>query len=77
MVNGAGEAVYCKFHYKSDQGIQTFTRQQADEMAKSDPDYDIREPDNNFITMISSISGTSTMPSPPGTSPLGPCSSRS
>ena len=42
MVNGDGEAVYCKFHYKSDQGIRTFTRQEADEMAKSDPDYAIR-----------------------------------
>lgn len=43
MVNGDGEAVYCKFHYKSDQGIRTFTRQEADEMAKSDPDYAIRD----------------------------------
>ena len=42
MVNAGGEAVYCKFHYKSDQGIRTFTRQEADEMAKSDPDYAIR-----------------------------------
>ena len=42
MVNADGEAVYCKFHYKSDQGIRTFTRQEADEMAKSDPDYAIR-----------------------------------
>ena len=32
MVNGAGEAVYCKFHYKTDQGHRTFTRQQADEV---------------------------------------------
>merc|ERR1712110_209847 len=43
MVNAGGEAVYCKFHYKSDQGIRTFTRQEADEMAKSDPDYAIRD----------------------------------
>ena len=42
MVNSDGEAVYCKFHYKSDQGIRTFTRQEADEMAKSDPDFAIR-----------------------------------
>ena len=34
MVNGAGEAVYCKFHYKTDQGHRTFTRQQADEVTK-------------------------------------------
>jgi len=43
MVNGEGEAVYCKFHYKSDQGIQTFTRQEADKMAMEDPDYAIRD----------------------------------
>merc|ERR1712038_1913524 len=43
MVNGAGEAVYCKFHYKTDQGHRTFTRQQADEVAKQDPDHAIRD----------------------------------
>jgi len=43
MVNADGEAVYCKFHYKTDQGIKCFDRQQADEMAKQDPDYAIRD----------------------------------
>ena len=42
MVNAEGEAVYCKFHYKTDQGIKCFDRHQADEMAKQDPDYAIR-----------------------------------
>ena len=42
MVNGDNEAVYCKFHYKTDQGIKCFDRHQADEMAKKDPDYAIR-----------------------------------
>ena len=26
MVNEDNEAVYCKFHYKTDQGIKTFDR---------------------------------------------------
>jgi len=43
MVNAEGEAVYCKFHYKSDQGIKNFTRQEADKMAMEDPDYAIRD----------------------------------
>merc|ERR1712212_1144330 len=43
MVNDDNEAVYCKFHYKTDQGIKTFDRHQADEMAKQDPDYAIRD----------------------------------
>ena len=55
MVNDEGEAVYCKFHYKSDQGIKTFTRQEADKMAMTDPDYAIRDlynaiVDNDFPT---------------------------
>merc|ERR1711971_489936 len=43
MVNDDNEAMYCKFHWKTDQGIKTFDRHQADEMAKQDPDYAIRD----------------------------------
>merc|ERR1712179_448849 len=55
MVNADNEAVYCKFHYKTDQGIKCFDRHQADEMAKQDPDYAIRDlynsiADGNFPT---------------------------
>lgn len=32
-----------QFHYKTDQGIKNFTRQEADEMASKDPDYSIRD----------------------------------
>ena len=42
-MNDDGEAVYCKFHYKSDQGIKNFTRQEADQMSMTDPDYAIRD----------------------------------
>jgi len=43
MVNAAGEAVYCKFHCKTNQGIKNFTRQEADQLSGSDPDYSIRD----------------------------------
>jgi len=43
LVNADGEPVYCKFHYKTDQGIKNFVRQEADEMSMKDPDYAIRD----------------------------------
>ncbi len=38
--------IYCyhfQFHYKTDQGIKSFVREEADEMAMKDPDYAIRD----------------------------------
>ena len=32
-----------QFHYKTDQGIKNFIRQEADEMTMKDPDYAIRD----------------------------------
>lgn len=43
MVNGKGEAVYCKFHYKTAQGIQNLDVKKADDLSGSDPDYSIRD----------------------------------
>jgi len=43
LVNAQGNPVYCKFHYKTDQGIRNLSAKQADEMAKNDPDYAIRD----------------------------------
>jgi catalase len=43
LVSGDGKAVYCKFHYKTDQGIKCLTAQQAADLAGSDPDYAIRD----------------------------------
>lgn len=43
LVNKDNEAVYCKFHYKSKQGVSCFTRQAADDMARDDPDYATRD----------------------------------
>nr|ALU63753.1 catalase [Haliotis madaka] len=43
MVNARGEAVYCKFHFKTDQGIKNMTGSQADQLSASDPDYATRD----------------------------------
>jgi len=43
MVNGQDNPVYVKFHYKTNQGIKCFHRQQADDMARDDPDFAIRD----------------------------------
>merc|ERR1719354_347376 len=43
LVNIDGEAVYCKFHFKCDQGIRCFYAEEADKMGAEDPDYAIRD----------------------------------
>lgn len=43
MVNSKGEANYVKFHFKTDQGIKNFDRQQADDMTRDDPDFSLRD----------------------------------
>jgi len=43
LVNAKNEAVYCKFHYKTDQGIKNFTAEEAAKIAASDPDFAIRD----------------------------------
>ena len=42
LVNEKGEAVYCKFHYKTDQKIDCFHQAEADKVASSNPDYGIQ-----------------------------------
>jgi len=42
-VNAAGEAVYVKWHFKTDQGILNLSAADADQIASSDPDYAIRD----------------------------------
>ena len=32
-----------QFHYKTDQGVKNFRREDADQMAMKDPDYAIRD----------------------------------
>uniref|UniRef100_T1PCG9 Catalase n=1 Tax=Musca domestica TaxID=7370 RepID=T1PCG9_MUSDO len=43
MINAKGEPIYCKFHFRCDQGIKNLDAKKADELAGSDPDYSIRD----------------------------------
>lgn len=43
LLNSEGKPVYCKFHYKTDQGIKCLSAERADYLAGSDPDYAIRD----------------------------------
>lgn len=43
LVNANGEAVYCKFHYKTDQGIKNLPVAEAGRLAQEDPDYGLRD----------------------------------
>uniref|UniRef100_A0A4W3HQR9 Catalase n=1 Tax=Callorhinchus milii TaxID=7868 RepID=A0A4W3HQR9_CALMI len=43
LVNANREAVYCKFHFKTDQGIRNLTVEQAAKFGSEDPDYSIRD----------------------------------
>jgi len=43
MVNAQGEAVYCKFHLKCDQGIRNLNPKVAHQTSADDPDYSIRD----------------------------------
>ena len=42
LVSESGEAVYCKFHYKTDQGIKCLLQEEADKVAAANPDYGIQ-----------------------------------
>lgn len=48
LVNKNGEPIYCKFHYKTDQGIKNIDVNRAGDLASSDPDYSIRDLYNNI-----------------------------
>lgn len=43
LINGKGERVWCKWHFKTMQGIKNFDRESAIEMAGKDPDYSQRD----------------------------------
>ncbi|MCB0969671.1 MAG: catalase, partial [Ilumatobacter sp.] len=42
-VNEDGQAFYVKYHFKTDQGIENFTRRDAQAMTAEDPDYHRRD----------------------------------
>lgn len=50
MVNKDNKPVYCKFHYKTDQGIKNLPVAKADALAGSDPDYSIRDLYNSIAS---------------------------
>ncbi|XP_049804743.1 catalase [Schistocerca nitens] len=50
LVNAKNEAVYCKFHYKTDQKIKNLPAKQAGDLSGSDPDYSIRDLYNAIAT---------------------------
>eukprot|EP00918_Siedleckia_nematoides_P108298 GHVU01236354.1.p1 GENE.GHVU01236354.1~~GHVU01236354.1.p1 ORF type:complete len:505 (+),score=74.07 GHVU01236354.1:126-1640(+) len=50
LVNAKGEAVYCKFHCKTDQGVKTLSAERAGELQGTDPDYSIRDLYNAIAT---------------------------
>jgi len=43
LVNAEGERFWCKWHFKTKQGIKNLTRQRATELAGQDPDYAQRD----------------------------------
>ncbi|KAG7203529.1 hypothetical protein KM043_013580 [Ampulex compressa] len=43
LVNAKNQIVYCKFHYKTDQGIQNLLAEKAAQLSASDPDYGLRD----------------------------------
>jgi catalase len=42
-INAAGEEFWVKYHFKTDQGIECFTQDEADQMAAVDTDYHTRD----------------------------------
>ncbi len=42
-VNRTGEAVYVKYHFKTDQGVENFTNAEAKAMVSEDPDFHRRD----------------------------------
>lgn len=48
FVNAYGDQFYCKFHYKTDQGISNLDPNKATQLAGADPDYFLRDLYNNI-----------------------------
>jgi len=43
LVNSQGKPVYCKFHYKTNQGIKNLSGDEAADLSGKDPDYALRD----------------------------------
>lgn len=48
--NKDGDHVFCKFHFKCDQGIKNLNRHRAGDLSATDPDYAIRDLYNSIAT---------------------------
>lgn len=48
LINAQNEPVYCKFHYKTNQGIKTLPPERAEQLSATDPDYSIRSLHNTI-----------------------------
>ena len=48
LVNKENDAIYCKFHIKTDQGIRNLPSDRAQKLAGDEPDYAIRDLFNNI-----------------------------
>ncbi|MEE1733559.1 MULTISPECIES: catalase [Streptomyces] len=42
-INAQGERFWVKYHFKTDQGVETFTQNEGDQMASADTDYHTRD----------------------------------
>ncbi|MFI6024960.1 catalase [Amycolatopsis magusensis] len=42
-VNASGERFWVKYHFKTDQGVETFTQHEGDQLAAADTDYHTRD----------------------------------
>ncbi|KZR97903.1 Catalase, partial [Daphnia magna] len=43
LVNAEGKPVYCKFHFKTDEGIRNLDAGKAHQLTSDDPDYATRD----------------------------------
>lgn len=43
LVNASGQVNWCKFHFKTDQGIKNLSAERADQLAGENPDYAIQD----------------------------------
>ena len=43
LINAQGERVWCKFHFKTMQGIENFTAEEASQVTSEDPDHATRD----------------------------------
>ena len=43
LINAQGERVWCKFHFKTMQGIENFTAEEASQVQSEDPDHATRD----------------------------------